>query len=96
MSGLQSWRTSEEQLTLSVWTCGKHLTLSFHDILVVKLGGHGFDRWTTRWIRNRLCGCTQRSMIGCPSVDLCQVTSSGLVLGLMLFNIFDGDMDRRF
>lgn len=35
------------------------------------------------------------SEVGCPSIDYCQVISSGSVLGLALFDISDGDMDSR-
>ena len=67
-----------------------------HNIFVSKLERHGFDECTTWWIRNWLDGHTQRVAVSGLMSKWRSATrgiSQRLILGLVLFNIFAGNVD---
>ena len=65
-----------------------------HDILLTKLTKCGIEEWTVRWIENWLTGRAQRVVIGAAESSWRPGTSSGAVLGPVLFDSFIIDFDE--
>ncbi|KAJ7396244.1 hypothetical protein BTVI_146941 [Pitangus sulphuratus] len=96
MGDSQHGFTKGKSCLTSLVTFYESVTELTGEILVCKLERHGFDVWTTWWIRNWLYGRIQKVVVSCSVSGwrpVMSVIPQVPVLGPLLVKLFVGDMD---